>query len=176
MVGEEVEVEAVEGQDEEDREDYEPEEAERNLTKKSDIEWRHTPFTPVNTTWESPAPAPEPPEPLTPYDYFKKYVPSEMFQLMTTMTNIYAEQNAVKGYKHASVSEIEALVGLHMAMGVLGLPRVQIGAWICRESRLRTTSSSLTTSSPPTMSLKCWQKRKSMQLEQLWFVALQSPH
>ncbi|XP_042558961.1 piggyBac transposable element-derived protein 3-like [Clupea harengus] len=132
----EVEMEAVEGQDEEDREDYEPEEADRNLlleddplvniTKKSDIEWRHTPFTPVNTTWESPAPAPEPPEPLTPYDYFKQYVPSEMFQLMTTMTNIYAEQKAVKGYKHASISEIEALVGLHMAMGVLGLPRVRM--------------------------------------------------
>ena len=129
-------MEAVEGQDEEDREDYVPEEADRNLlleddpllniTKNSDIEWRHTPFTPVNTTWESPAPAPEPPEPLTPCDYFKQYVPSEMLQLMTKMTNIYAEQKAVKGYKHASISEIEALVGLHMAMGVLGLPRVRM--------------------------------------------------
>jgi hypothetical protein len=134
LVGEEVEIEAVEGQDEEDGENYELEEADRNLlledgpfaniTKKSDIEWRRTPFTPVNTTWESPAP--EPPEPLTPYGYFKQYVPSEMFQLMTTMTNIYAEQNAVRGYKHASISEIEALVGLHLATGALGLPRVRM--------------------------------------------------
>ena len=115
LVGEEVEIEAVEGQDEEDREDYEPEEADRNLlleddplvniTKKSDIEWRHTPFTPVNTTWKSPAPAPEPPEPLTPYDYFKQYVPSEMLQLMTKMTNIYAEQNAAEEAKPEVKSE-----------------------------------------------------------------------
>lgn len=129
----EVEIEAVEGQDEEDREDYEPDEADRNLlledgllaniTKKSNIEWHRTPYTPVNT-WESPVP--EPPEPLTPYGYFKQYVHSEMFQLMTTMTNICAEQNAVKRYKHASISKIEAVVGLHMSMGVLGLPRVRM--------------------------------------------------
>lgn len=49
-----------------------------------------------------------------------------MFELMSTMTNIYAEQNGVRGYKHASASEIEVLVGLHMAMGVLGLPRVRM--------------------------------------------------
>ncbi len=42
------------------------------------------------------------------------------------MTNIYAEQKGVKGYKHASASEIEVLVGLHMAMGVLGFPRVRM--------------------------------------------------
>ncbi|KAL2086003.1 hypothetical protein ACEWY4_019323 [Coilia grayii] len=133
-VGLEVEVEAVEGQDEDNREDYEPEEGDRNLllkdgllgsiTKKSDIEWRRTPYTPVNSAWE--IPVPEHPKPLTPYEYFQQYVPSEMFQLITTMTNMYAEQSAVRGYKHASVSEIEALVGLHMAMGVLGLPRVRM--------------------------------------------------
>lgn len=142
LVGEEVEIEAVEGQDEEDRDedrddqDYEPEEADRNMlleddpfaniTKKSDIEWCRTPFTPVNTMWESPAPAPEPPEPLTPYGCFKQYVPTEMFELMTTMTNIYAEQKGVRGYKHATVSEMEALVGLHIVMGALDLPRVRM--------------------------------------------------
>ncbi|KAL2096765.1 hypothetical protein ACEWY4_005972 [Coilia grayii] len=133
-VGIEVEVEAVEGQDEDNREDYEPEEGDRNLllkdgllgsiTKKSDIEWRRTPYTPVNSAWE--IPVPEHPKPLTPYEYFQQYVPSEMFQLITTMTHMYAEQSAVRGFKHASVSETEALVGLHMAMGVLGLPRVRM--------------------------------------------------
>ncbi|KAL2076345.1 hypothetical protein ACEWY4_028046 [Coilia grayii] len=82
-VGIEVEVEAVEGQDEDNREDYEPEEGDRNLllkdgllgsiTKKSDIEWRRTPYTPVNSAWE--IPVPEHPKPLTPYEYFQQYVP-----------------------------------------------------------------------------------------------------
>ncbi|XP_056320827.1 piggyBac transposable element-derived protein 3-like [Danio aesculapii] len=125
-VGGEIEVEAEESQDQEDREDHDAdvEPFLCNVTKKSDIHWRQTPFTPVQTTWESPST--DPPEPLTPYGYFKQYVPSEMFELMSTMTNIYAEQKAVKGYKHASASEIEVLVGLHMAMGVLGIPRVRM--------------------------------------------------
>lgn len=67
-----------------------------------------------------------PPEPLTPYDYFKQYVPSQMFELMSTMTNIYAEQKGVKGYKHASASEMEFLVSLHMEMGMLDFPIVRM--------------------------------------------------
>ena len=66
VVGEEIEIEAEESQNQEDREDYEHEhEADvepilgddpfTNITKKSDIQWRrHTRFTPVETTWESP--------------------------------------------------------------------------------------------------------------------------
>ncbi|XP_056116469.1 piggyBac transposable element-derived protein 3-like [Rhinichthys klamathensis goyatoka] len=136
VVGEEIEIEAEaeESQNQEDREDYEHEgdvepvlgdDPFTNITQKSDIQWRrHTRFTPVETTWESPTT--DPPEPLTPHGYFKQYVPSQMFELMSTMTNIYAEQNGVRGYKHASASEIEVLVGLHMAMGVLRLPRVRM--------------------------------------------------
>ncbi len=70
MVGEEIEIEAEESQDQEVRDDYEHE-AEvdpihdplANVTKKSDIHWHHTSFIPVDTTWESPTTDPR--EPLT---------------------------------------------------------------------------------------------------------------
>lgn len=86
--------------------------------KKKDIQWRPTPYTPemsisgqhINTTG-----------PLTNYScvYFKRCIASEMFQLMTIMINVYAEQNAVRRDKHASVHEKEALLELNMAIGVL---------------------------------------------------------
>ncbi|KAL0195343.1 hypothetical protein M9458_008915, partial [Cirrhinus mrigala] len=132
MVGEEIEIEAEESQDQENRDDNEHEadvdpildNLLANVTKKSDIHCHHTSFIPVDTTWESPTTYPH--EPLIPYGYFKQYVPSEMFEMMSMMTNIYAEQKGVRGYKHASASEIEVLVGLHMAMGVLGFPRMRM--------------------------------------------------
>ncbi len=85
MVGEEIEIEAEESQHQEVRDDYEHEadvdpihDPLENVTKKSDIHWHHTSFIPVDTTWESPTTDPR--EPLTPYGYFKQYVPSEMFE------------------------------------------------------------------------------------------------
>lgn len=59
--------------------------------------------------------------PLTNYPcvYFKRCIASKMFQLMTIMINVYAEQNAVRRDKHASVHEKEALLELNMAIGVL---------------------------------------------------------
>lgn len=129
MVGEEIEAE--ESQNQENRDDNEHEaDADvdpifdnplASVTKKSDIHWHHTSFIP---TWESPTTHPH--EQLTPYGYFKQYVPSEMFELMSMKTNIYAEQSGVRGYEHASASEIEVLLGLHMAMGVLGFPTVRM--------------------------------------------------
>ena len=57
---------------------------------------------------------------ITLFCVFKRYIPQKMFELMTTITNVYAKLNAV-GYKHASVheAEAEALVVSHMA-NVLG--------------------------------------------------------
>lgn len=110
----EVEVEAVEGQDEEKHEneceDLElntlPEEnPDANLTQKKVIQWCRTPYTPGLTRWEDPAP--EVTDCLTPYGYFKQYLPQEMFEQMTTMTNTYAEKSAVMGYKIET--EIERL-------------------------------------------------------------------
>ncbi len=73
MVGEEIEIEAEESQDQEVRDDYEHEadvdpihDPLANVTKKSDIHWHHTSFIPVDTTWESPTT--DPCEPLTLHD------------------------------------------------------------------------------------------------------------
>ncbi len=70
MVGEDIEIEAEESQDQEVRDDYEHEadvgpihDPLANVTKKSDIDWHHTSFIPVDTTWESPTT--DPCEPLT---------------------------------------------------------------------------------------------------------------
>lgn len=46
-------------------------------------------------------------------------MPRGIFEQMAYMANLYAEQNVVTGSKHATVSEIEVLAGLHLAVGVL---------------------------------------------------------
>ncbi|KAJ8362507.1 hypothetical protein AAFF_G00369980 [Aldrovandia affinis] len=42
------------------------------------------------------------------------------------MTNMYALQNATSSFRYASPEEIKALVGLHLAVGVMKLPRVRM--------------------------------------------------
>jgi Transposase IS4 len=45
---------------------------------------------------------------------------------MTEMTNLYAVQEQTTRYMNATLSEIQALIGLHVAMGVIKLPRVRL--------------------------------------------------
>lgn len=61
---------------------------------------------------------------MSPYEYFKHYVPDELFNLMSDSTNMYAMQSGNLSFKPTSAGEIRTLIGLHLAMGVLNMPRI----------------------------------------------------
>uniref|UniRef100_A0A672KZ53 PiggyBac transposable element-derived protein domain-containing protein n=1 Tax=Sinocyclocheilus grahami TaxID=75366 RepID=A0A672KZ53_SINGR len=64
--------------------------------------------------------------PMSPYEYFKQYVPDALFDLMSDSTNIYAMQSGTLRFKPTSSGEIRTLIGLHLAMGVMKTPRVSM--------------------------------------------------
>ncbi len=61
---------------------------------------------------------------MSPYEYFKQYVPDVLFELMSDSTNIYAMQSGTLGFKPTSSGEIRTLIGLRLAMGVMKIPYV----------------------------------------------------
>uniref|UniRef100_A0A672KBA3 PiggyBac transposable element-derived protein domain-containing protein n=1 Tax=Sinocyclocheilus grahami TaxID=75366 RepID=A0A672KBA3_SINGR len=64
--------------------------------------------------------------PMSPYEYFKQFVLESLFDLMFDSTNIYAMQSGTLGFKPTSSGEIRTLIGLHLAMGVMKMPRVSM--------------------------------------------------
>uniref|UniRef100_A0A3B1ICF6 PiggyBac transposable element-derived protein domain-containing protein n=1 Tax=Astyanax mexicanus TaxID=7994 RepID=A0A3B1ICF6_ASTMX len=95
------------------------------VTRKEEIKWRHRPFTTlIDTSFENP-PIHED-HPMRPYEYFKRYIPDEIFSLMADNTNVYALQSATRCFKPTSSGEIKTLIGLHLAMGVMKMPRVSM--------------------------------------------------
>lgn len=61
----------------------------------------------------------------TPMEYFDKYITKEMYQLMTDMTNLYAVQNNNQ-FLPTKVDEMKVFIGLLIAMGTLGYPRLRL--------------------------------------------------
>ncbi len=50
--------------------------------------------------------------PMSPYEYFKQYVPDALFNLMSDSTNIYAMQSGTLGFKPSCSGEIRTLIDL----------------------------------------------------------------
>jgi hypothetical protein len=100
-----------------------------NLTSKKDIKWRRTArLGGIPQCWEDkPTSVPQDQlEPLMPVDYFYRYMPDSIFELMAAMTSMYALQKGECGFKAPDASEIKTLTGLHIVMGSLKLPRVRL--------------------------------------------------
>uniref|UniRef100_A0A671NB21 PiggyBac transposable element-derived protein domain-containing protein n=1 Tax=Sinocyclocheilus anshuiensis TaxID=1608454 RepID=A0A671NB21_9TELE len=95
------------------------------ITRKHEIKWRHRPFTTIiDTSFQNHLIYDR--HPMSPYKYFKQYVPDVLFDLMSDSTNIYAMQSGTLGFKPTSSGEIRTLIGLHLAMGVMKMPRVSM--------------------------------------------------
>lgn len=95
-------------------------------TEKANIKWKRasikTPnFKFVRTT--SNEIFTEVPSPLT---YFLKYVPDSLFDEMVQFTNLYAEQNETKKWKPTNKDEIQKFIGLHVWMGNIKIPRIEM--------------------------------------------------
>lgn len=101
-----------------------------NLTKKSDIKWVHQSGTSPVSVFNNTSVI-EDTEVLIPLNYFKKYVPEEVFSLMSEMTNIYALQKNKSNFKPTNSLEIKILIGLHIYTGVLKFARLRM-YWNCK--------------------------------------------
>lgn len=63
---------------------------------------------------------------FSPLTYFMRYVPDRLFEDMATYTNLYAEQQHTKKWKATHKSELKQFIGLHVMMGNLKLPRIEM--------------------------------------------------
>lgn len=98
---------------------------EMTVTMKEEIKWRHRPFTTViDTSFENP-PIHED-HLMRPYEYFKRYIQDEIFNLMVENTNVYELQSGTLSFKPANPEEIRTLNDLHLTMGVMKMPRVSM--------------------------------------------------
>ncbi len=62
------------------------------ITRKHEIKWCHRPFTTIiDTSFQNHLIYDR--HPMSPYEYFKQYVPDALFDLMSDSTNIYAMQS-----------------------------------------------------------------------------------
>lgn len=94
------------------------------LTPKKEIKWKRRPLVHVPTpeflgVLRNDSSLAELSNPL---DYFMNYIPNDLFQQMSDMTNIYALQKG-SVFEPTNVQEVKQLFGLHMAMGCLKFPR-----------------------------------------------------
>uniref|UniRef100_A0A3B4VA40 PiggyBac transposable element-derived protein domain-containing protein n=1 Tax=Seriola dumerili TaxID=41447 RepID=A0A3B4VA40_SERDU len=98
---------------------------EMTVTRKEVIKWRHRLFTTImDTSFENPQIDEK--DSMRPYEYFKQYIPDDIFDLMADNTNVYAMQSGTLSFKPTSPGEIRTLIGLHFAMGVMKMPRVSM--------------------------------------------------
>jgi len=96
------------------------------ITSKKNIRWSRLPFCGNTETFQTGQPTDQNIHLLSPYQYFKRYVPDELFQMMADMTNLYATQNHTNKFQNTTSNEMEVLVGLHISMGTLKFPRVRM--------------------------------------------------
>lgn len=98
------------------------------LTDKGKINWMEdVTFETRKVKWYKPPVADEltvemPP----PIDFFMRYVPEELFQQMSDMTNLYATQKNVARFPATSVQEIKKFIGVHITIGNLQFPRARM--------------------------------------------------
>jgi len=66
---------------------------------------------------------PEPTEGLTPYEYFKRFITSDMFSYLADESNIYAHQKSGINLQ-CTKTEMEVFTGIYFRMGFVNMPAV----------------------------------------------------
>ncbi|XP_063902705.1 piggyBac transposable element-derived protein 3-like, partial [Zophobas morio] len=94
--------------------------------KKTTIAWRKTKFVAPNTSF-----IPENDDdnststPDSPFEYFSRYFPLEIFTQLAEYTNIYSVFKSGKSL-NTTENEIRRLVALHIIMGIINYPRLRL--------------------------------------------------
>jgi hypothetical protein len=93
----------------------------QNITPKQNIRWRHRELlNTISSDWFPPISID--PTVEAPVDYYFRYVPKQLFEIMAEMTNIYAIHSNKPRFKPTTTQEIETLFGLHLATGIFSYP------------------------------------------------------
>lgn len=94
--------------------------------KKPKIDWTKARFQTIDIQWDAEENNISSTEPLSPQEYFSRYVPDTMFEEMATYTNIYALQNN-NNFRATSPSEMKICFALHIMIGCLNkFPRIRM--------------------------------------------------
>lgn len=64
--------------------------------------------------------------PMSSFAYFAKYFPEPFWKLCAEQTNLYSVQMRDHRSVRTSPAEMKKLAGIHMLMGLLGLPRARL--------------------------------------------------
>jgi len=74
------------------------------ITSKTNIRWSMLPFCSNTEAFQSGQPIDQNIHLLSPYQYFKRYVPDELFQVMADKTNLYATQNNTNKFQNTTLN------------------------------------------------------------------------
>lgn len=93
---------------------------------KKNIKWSESPFVRPKIHLKELKKRPVPNTLPPPIDYFLKYFTENDIEEMAGYTNIYAQQTGVNNFIETNSSEIKTFIGIHLLIGVYGLPRVRM--------------------------------------------------
>lgn len=97
-----------------------------SFVEKRNIKWKKQPFIPPTISLEKLEEHIFPEEIPAPLDYFMKYFPDNEFEEMAKHTNTYTQQNGKLNWIETNSREMKIFVGVHLLMGVFGLPRIRM--------------------------------------------------
>lgn len=92
--------------------------------RKEDIKWESKPLTTKKIVFTTLQKRNFPTAPLPPIEYFLKYFSTISFEDMSHYTNLFAHQNNNQNWKNTNASEMKVFIGIHLLIGVFGLPRI----------------------------------------------------
>jgi len=92
--------------------------------RKEDIKWEAKPLTTREIVFAAVPEKDFPSAPLPPIEYFLKYFSTISFDDMAHFTNLFAQQNNTKNWTDTNASEMKVFIGIHLYIGIIGLPRV----------------------------------------------------
>lgn len=97
-----------------------------DLTEKQNIRWlNNVEYETRNIEWYRARflPVVDLPPPV---DFFRKYIPDQIYEQMMHMTNLYAIQTDIARFPPTTVDEIRKFIGIHIIMGNMNFPRVEM--------------------------------------------------
>lgn len=97
-----------------------------NITSKKDVRWKkNVTYVTRPIKWFIPEQV-QVDELPAPIQFFMKYIPDDLFEKMSRMTNLYAVQKNIARFSPSDKVEIKQFVGIHIIMGNLKFPRARL--------------------------------------------------
>lgn len=96
-----------------------------SVTQKKQIKWLQQPFRDVDIVLDVLV-APDPVILRSPIEYFMEYFDNDLFETIVSNTNLYAKQKNLTDFEPTNKEEIQTLIAIHLVIGCLKWPNVQM--------------------------------------------------